>query len=364
MKPDTRALVSFDWSWFFAVLCLVGAGLLAVWSTTTGTSQESYFNRQLVYFGLGLLVFLIVLYFDYHTYSDYITFLYLAGIALLVLVLLFGKTVHNSKSWLPLGGSLAFQPSELVKIVAIIALAKYYADIERDYLEVSELLIGGFLVLVPMVLVMLQGDLGTAVTFLPIFAVLSFLAGLRRKYVYVALVAILISSPALWMQLKDYQKERIQTVFNPSNDPHNYGYHTIQSKIAIGSGKFLGKGFKQGSQSQLGFLPARHTDFVFAVLAEERGFIGSILVLGLFLFVLTRLLRTAREAKDRLGTMITIGVLALFVFHVVINIGMVVGLLPIAGIPLPFMSAGGSALISSFAALALCMNVRMRRYVN
>jgi rod shape determining protein RodA len=166
------------------------------------------------------------------------------------------------------------------------------------------------------------------------------------------------------MMLKDYQKGRIQTILNPENDPLHLGYQTIQSKIAIGSGRFLGKGLKQGSQSQLGFLPARHTDFVFAVLAEEKGFLGSISVLGLYLFVCLRLLQTARDAKDRAGTLLVVGVLTLFLFHLAINIGMAAALLPIAGIPLPLVSAGGSSLISVFAAMSLCMNVRMRRFVN
>jgi rod shape determining protein RodA len=166
------------------------------------------------------------------------------------------------------------------------------------------------------------------------------------------------------MMLRDYQKGRIETVFNPSHDPRRMGYQTIQSEIAIGSGRFFGKGFKQGSQGHLGFLPARHTDFVFAVLSEEKGFVGSVSILALFLLIALRLLRAAREAKDKIGTMVVVGVLALFLFHFVINVGMVVGLLPIAGIPLPFVSAGGSSLISFFAAMGLCMNVNMRRYVN
>jgi rod shape determining protein RodA len=164
--------------------------------------------------------------------------------------------------------------------------------------------------------------------------------------------------------LKDYQKGRIETIFNPALDSKRLGYHTIQSEIAIGSGRFLGKGFKQGSQGQLGFLPARHTDFVFAAWSEERGFIGSIVLLLLFLFVCLRLLRTAREAKDRLGALFVAGVLSLFLFHIVVNVGMVLGMLPIVGIPLPLVSAGGSSLMAYFAAMSICMNIKMRRYVN
>jgi rod shape determining protein RodA len=360
---DRRYVVGFDWLWLLALLALSAVGAVSIWSSTTGTGLESYFGRQLLYIGLGFTLLGIVLYFDYHLYSDYITFLYLGGIAVLLLVLALGRSVHSSRSWLSLGG-VAFQPSELVKVLVIVALAKYYADFEREYLELPDLLTGAMITFVPMLLVVLQGDLGTAVTYVPIFVALSFVAGLKRKYVLVSILAVVAGSPVGWMMLRDYQKGRIQTVFNPELDPHKLGYQTIQSEIAIGSGRLLGKGFKQGSQSQLGFLPARHTDFIFAVFSEERGFVGSMGVLALFLFIFIRLLRTAREAKDRVGMLTVVGVLAVFLFHVMINIGMVVGLLPIAGIPLPLVSAGGSSLISSFVAMGLCMNVRMRRYVN
>lgn len=364
MKLNRRHLLSFDWLCFLALLLLAAAGAVTIWSSTTGTGLEKYFGRQVLYLGVALVGFFVVLSFDYHVYSDYISFLYLGAIAVLVAVLFLGRTHHSTKSWLPVSDTLSFQPSELVKVLAIIALAKYYSESEREFLEVPELVIGAAIVGVPMLLVILQGDLGTAVTFLPILLALSFMAGLRRKYVVAVALAIALASPIGWMMLKDYQKGRIQTILNPELDPHHLGYQTIQSEIAIGSGRFLGKGFKQGSQGQLGFLPARHTDFVFAVLSEERGFIGSLAVLCLFLVLFHRLLATAREAKDRVGSLIVVGVLALFLFHVVINVGMVVGLLPIAGIPLPLVSAGGSSLISSFAAMGLCMNVWMRRYVN
>jgi rod shape determining protein RodA len=363
MTVDRRHVISFDWFWLLALLSLSALGAAAIWSARSGTGLDSYFGRQLLYIGIGFAVFLVAVAFDYHFYSHYITVFYLGGIAVLVLTLVTGRTIHNSKSWISLG-SVAFQPSELVKVVAIVALAKYYSEIERDYLDLRNLIVGALIVIAPMLLVVAQGDLGTAVTFAPIFVAIAFMMGIRRKYVLASILAVLVASPVAWMTLKEYQRGRIQTVFKPELDPHHLGYQTIQSEIAIGSGRFFGKGFKQGSQSQLGFLPARHTDFVFAVLSEERGFAGSIAVLGLFLFVSVRLLRTAREAKDRVGALVATGVLALFLFHVMINVGMVVGLLPIAGIPLPLVSAGGSSLISWFAAMGLCMNVRMRRYVN
>jgi rod shape determining protein RodA len=363
LRLNQRLFISFDWLWLLALLLLSATGIAAIWSTTQGTSLSYYMGRQMIYLAVAFLVFLVLLYFDYHLYTDYITFAYLIGMGVLAFVLVAGHTVHANKSWLKMG-AVNFQPSELMKILVILALAKYYADSDRDYLEVSDLVIGGAIVLAPMILVILQGDLGTAVTFLPIYAGLSFLGGLKRKHMVVILVACALAVPATWMLLKEHQRERIESVLNPSSDPRGIGYQPQQAKIAIGSGQFLGKGWKQGTQGQLGFLPARHTDFIFAVLSEERGFLGSGFLLGLFLYISLRLLRAAREAKDKIGSMIVMGTLSVFVFHALVNVGMNMGLLPIAGIPLPFVSAGGSSLLSHFAAMGLCMNINMRRFVN
>jgi len=363
MNINRRFFLVFDWLWLVATIALAGAGGIAIWSATGGSGINSYFGRQMLYLLAGLLLSLVLLYFDYHVYADFIKLTYLLGLLVLTVTLILGHTVHGSKSWIYLG-SIGFQPSEFMKILIIVALAKYYSETEKDHLDFEELLVGGLIVLVPMVLVVLQGDLGTAATYLPIFIVISFLAGVKRKHILVLILAGAVAAPLFWMNLRDYQKVRIQSVFDPSGDPRNTGYQAIQSKIAIGSGRFLGKGFQQGTQSQLGFVPARHTDFVFAVISEERGFVGSFTVLALFFFISLRLLRAGREAKDKIGSMIVAGVLGLFLFHIFINVGMVMGLLPIAGIPLPFVSAGGSALVAFFIAMSICMNVRMRRYIN
>jgi len=363
MRFNQRLLLSFDWVLLLSVLALTAIGLAAIWSTTDGTDLDRYFSRQLMYVGLSILAFLVILYFDYHLYSDFVYFAYSTGLLVLLIVLVIGHSTHGNKSWLQLG-KFQFQPSEIVKFITLVALAKYYSETEREYLELRELIIGGAIVAIPMILVDLQGDRGTAVTFLQVYASLSYIAGIKRKHVVVIVLTCLLAAPAGWMMLRDYQKGRIETVFNPSNDPRGLGYQALQSEIAIGSGRFFGKGFRHGSQGQLGFLPARHTDFVFAAWAEERGFIGGMALLGLLLLMSLRLLKGAREAKDRIGSMMVVGVLATLLFHVMINAGMVVGLLPIAGIPLPFVSAGGSSLISCFVAIGLCMNIRMRRYVN
>ena len=360
---DRRLLIGFDWLWLLTLLALSGVGIVAIWSTTDGTSLDSYFGKQVIYLCCALMVFLALLYFDYHVFSDFIVFIYAAGMVLLVLVLVIGVSVHGNRSWIDLG-FFSFQPSEVMKIIVIIALAKYYSRIEGEYLGLKDLLIGGLIVFVPMFMVVLQRDLGTAVTFMPIYAVLSCLAGIKKKHIVFLIFVVIVAAPLGWFSLQGYQKGRIVNVLNPSSDPYGLGYQSRQSEIAIGSGKLLGKGFKQGTQGNLGFLPARHTDFVFAVLAEERRFVGSITLLGLFLFLYYRLFRTAREAKDKIGMMIVAGVLTLVMFHMTINIGMVEGLLPILGIPLPFVSAGGSALVTYYAAMSLCMGVWLRRYVN
>ncbi|MBN1570439.1 MAG: rod shape-determining protein RodA [Acidobacteria bacterium] len=363
IKTDRRLLLSFDWLLFLAILILSCAGITAIWSTTDGTSLNSYFGKQVIYVCGGLVVFAALLYFDYHFFSDFITIIYIAGLAVLGLVLMIGTSIHSNKSWIDIG-LFSFQPSELMKILVIIALAKYYSDLDQEYLSLRELVFGGLIVFVPVLMVIFQGDLGTAVTFFPIYAVLTCMAGIRRKHLISLLIIAIAAAPLAWFLLRGHQKGRFETVLNPGSDPLRSGYQKIQSEIAIGSGRFLGKGFKRGTQGNLGFLPAPHTDFVFAVLSEEKGFVGSISILGLFLLVASRLFRAAREAKDKVGALIVVGVLALMLFHVVINIGMGVGLLPIAGIPLPFVSAGGSSLISFFAAMSICMGIRMRRYVN
>jgi len=360
---DGRILRSFDWFWFIALLALAGTGIMAIWSTTSGTGLHLYFNRQLIYLGVSLVIFFILLFFDYRIFSDFIAMIYIGMMAIMSLVFLIGHGVRGNIHWISLGPA-SIQPSELTKIVVIIALAKYYSGLDSDHLSLRELAIGAAIVFIPFTLVLLQGDLGTALTYIPVYATLSFLAGVRRKHIIVFLIIAVASIPVGWSMMRGYQKERIETIFNPSKDPDRVGYQTIQSMIAIGSGQIWGKGLKQGSQGSLGFLPARHTDFVFSVLAEEKGFVGSIIVLALYLFVLFRLYRTVCEARDKIGAMIVSGVAALIFCHIAINIGMVFGVFPVVGIPLPFISAGGSSLLTCFMAMGLSMSVRMRRYVN
>jgi rod shape determining protein RodA len=279
-------------------------------------------------------------------------------------VLLFGRTVHGSTSWFRIG-LFSIQPSEIAKVTTFLALARYFSRVEsNETLRLSELGLGGLLVGLPMILILLQGDLGTTITLLPVFVAMAFVCGMNKKVIICGLIILAFLTPLLWYLLKDYQKDRITSFITPEKVPFTVGYQSLQSKIAIGSGQLVGKGIKQGSQSQLGFIPYRHTDFIFAVISEEAGFTGAMVVLLLYCLLFYSIFEGAVSARDRLGFLICIGTLSLLFFHVAMNIGMVVGVLPIAGLPLPLLSYGGSSLLSTSLALGLVLNVKLRRYAN
>lgn len=361
---QNRTWRHFDWKLLFVVALLSGIGLVYIYSSTWGGRYVFAYNRQMLWLGLSCLAMLVVLLPDYHVLSEYSILIYLMILAILVGVLLFGKTVHGSTSWLNFGVFSA-QPSELAKVVTIVALARYFSNAGSSaHLTLSELGVGGLMVAVPMVLILLQGDLGTTVTLIPVFAAMAFVCGLQKKVVVITLLIVLLVTPLMWELLKDYQKERIVNFISPERVPFTVGYQSLQSKIAIGSGLFFGKGIKQGSQSQLGFIPYRHTDFIFAVISEEAGFVGAMIVLLLYVVMFFRIFEGATTARDRLGILICVGILSLLFFHVAMNVGMVVGVLPIAGLPLPLLSYGGSSLVSTFLALGLVLNVKLRRYAN
>jgi rod shape determining protein RodA len=284
---------------------------------------------------------------------------------LLAGLLVFGNTVFGSKRWINLAGIGQFQVSEFVKLVIILALARYFSESRTDTVSVADLAKVGLLAGLPMALILLQPDMGTALTIAPAVAVAVFIAGLRWKYVVVLLLAAAFALPVAWfVVMKPYQKDRVATFLNPSLDPQKRGYQQLQSKIAVGSGGLWGKGAQKGSQTQLSFLPVPHTDFIFAAFAEEHGFLGVLSVLLLYFMVLMRLIHNAQTAPDRAGLFIVMGVVAILLFQVLVNVGMVVGYMPVVGIPLPLMSKGGSSILFTFLALGLVNNVRLRRFVN
>jgi len=309
------------------------------------------------------------MYIDYHSLIHTVPMMYIASVVMLLVTALIGATVFGSKRWIPLPGGIHLQVSEFVKLVIILLVARYLTEIKSDELEIWEMLKLAGLVLLPAGLVLLQPDLGTALTYLSILITGAFMAGLRWKYVAaIAVLAVaggvVLVSPVGSYFLKDYQKARLVSFMDPERDPRGTGYQLIQSQIAVGAGGMFGKGVTKGTQTQLRFLPVPHTDFIFSAFAEEHGFVGVIVVLSLYFVMIMRIVQNAQTASDRAGMYICMGVAGLLLFHMLVNVGMVVGRMPVTGIPLPFMSAGGSSVWSNFLALGLVNNVRLRRFIN
>jgi rod shape determining protein RodA len=300
---------------------------------------------------------------DYRTFTDKSHLIYIAILALLIYVLFFGHVGKGARRWIPLGG-FNLQPSEFAKIAVALVLAKFFGE-NRGSPTSMDLVIGGVLTVIPLALIAREPDLGTAVTLLPVFLAIAYLAGMPMRILGALCLCGLLVAPIVWkFGLKDYQKQRVTTFFDPSLDAKGGGYQQIQARITVGSGGLTGKGFKQGTQGQLRFLPEVDNDFIFSVMAEEHGFAGVLVALSLYLFVILRALEAARLSKDRLGSYLVLGVLASLAFQVVYNITMSAGLAPVKGITLPFMSYGGSSMIATLAAFGLVLNVRMRRFTN
>ena len=358
-----RLLDNLDFPTVVASLLLVAVGIVGIASATLDQSNEGLWRRQVVWLLIAVVVATVVVAVDYHFWAELALMLHGAVAVLLALVLFIGKEVAGNRSWLLLG-PLRLQPSELAKWTTCLILAAYLAVRVRDRLRLRHLIEMGVLMAVPMALVAMQPDLGTALIFVPIYLAAILLGGVRWKTILVACLFSVLLAPFGWTQLKSYQKERILTVFDTARDPDGVGYQARQSKIAIGSGGLTGKGLYRGTQSQLNYLPAQHTDFIMAVLAEELGFLGAAGVLGLFYVLLFRGVVAARSARDRLGTYICLLVVAWLAAQVAINIGMVLGRLPTIGVPLPLISYGGSALLAAMCGIGLIINVRSRPFVN
>lgn len=355
----TRQLFGqFDLFLFGLALTLAALGVLGVFSVGGAGLGWSQASRV----GLGLLVCVAALYFDYRRLIDFAPVLYFVSLAGLVAVLFFGIEVNGNQSWLSIGG-FNFQPSELTKITCLLLVVRLLAGHDGEYVSRRLLTTVGLAAGIPVVLIILQKDVGTAVMYLPALAALLFVAGIRARTAVLVLVVLLAAAPLVWVGLKDYQRQRVLVTLDPELDPLGVGYQTRQSQIAIGSGGLFGRGLGQGLQSQLGFVPESHTDFIFTLLAEETGFFGAVGILFIYLLLISRLVNLAQTAKDRAGILLVAGVVGLIASHVVVNIGMALGLLPPIGIPLPLLSYGGSSALSVFAALGLALNVGIRRYM-
>lgn len=363
-RQSLSGLSGLDWGFLAATLLLAAVGLATVHSASAEMPID-YLPRQALWVGFGIALFLLAFTIDYHLLVDLSLLVYLLGLALLVVVLFIGVGPGGTKSWLAVGSFRIGQPAELAKLGSILFLTRYLSGVERRYLGFKEIFVATAIVALPIGLVIAQPDLGTAAMFAPMLLGMLLIAGVRLRWLVIAAVLVVGLAAAGWsVGMKDYQRERVITFLQPETDPLGAGYQVRQSKIAVGSGEVTGRGYMQGTQSQLRFLPALHTDFIFAVLAEEWGFLGVVATLSLFALFIFSALRIAIRARDRAGLLLVVGYVSVFSFHVIYNAGMVVGLLPITGIPVPFLSYGGSFILLNFVGAGLVLNVDVRRHVN
>ncbi|MEO8216336.1 MAG: rod shape-determining protein RodA [Acidobacteriota bacterium] len=362
LRPNVSRI---DWNFMGTALSIAAIGCLLVYSATYFGTQSGIFEKQLVWVGIGIALMLVFMLIDYRILFDASPILYGVGMALLAYLVVWGKATAHVRSWIQLPGNFQFQPSEFMKIFTALVLAKYFDSNDRAYLNFRTFFMIMLIVGAPMALIVIQPDFGTAATFTPLLAAAMFFGGIKPRYWIIATLIVAIALPSAWFFfLKPYQKERIMIFLNPERDPLGSGYQVTQAKIAIGSGGITGKGFKQGTQAKLQYLPARHTDFIFAVLGEEWGFVGVAVVLALYLFLIVQALSIAKVSRDRGGTFLAITLIMFFVFHILINVSMQIGLLPTTGIPLPLISYGGSSTMMFFMAIGLILNVDYRKFVN
>jgi rod shape determining protein RodA len=345
-------------------LAIAVIGLAEIYSTTAHSALAGQFKRQIYWILLGTFLALVVSRVDYHFLLEQTPWLYGLSILTLAGLLVAGPKIAGAKRWLAIWG-LTFQVSEVVKLVIILTVAAYFAEKRGQYVTWKDFAKLGFLVALPTALVALEPDLGTALTYFSILAAGFFLAGIRPRHVVVLGLLGALMLPVGWYYLlRPYQRDRLISYVHPSRDTQGSSYQVTQSKIAIGSGGFWGKGLGNGTQGRLGFVPVSHADFIFAAFAEEQGFVGTLVVLLLYFALLLRLLDGAQRAGDRAAAFLMVGFASVLFFQVVVNIGMMIGFFPTTGIPLPLMSQGGSSLMFVFLGLGLAMSVNMRRFVN
>lgn len=355
-------IVKLDWILLTSVFLLLAIGLLSLYGLSLERSATGFsnFEKQLISVVLGLMLMFFFAFYDYRTFNSHSTQLYFAVIALLVLVISLGTTVRGTTGWLGTG-SFHIQPVEVAKIVLVIFLASFLSKKKTQLSVVVRTVSSIVLIFVPIFLILRQPDFGSASIIIAVWIVMLLVSGLSKKNLALLFIIGLFSVSSGWFFLKNYQKERIVNFVQPYEDPKGSGYNVIQSMIAVGSGKMLGKGLGHGSQSQLNFLPEKHTDFIFAAIAEEMGFLGASVTLVLFGVLLFRIKETARRARDNFGYLLSIGIMLVIFFQVLINIGMNIGAMPVTGVPLPFLSYGGSSLVTLLASIGIIQSVYMRR---
>ncbi|NUQ27651.1 MAG: rod shape-determining protein RodA [Acidobacteriaceae bacterium] len=357
----------FDWVLLGFVLLLSVISVFEIYSATLHTKFHGFEKKQLEYLAVGLVLMFIVSLIDYHQLLEIVPWAYGASILALIGVAAVGTRVLGAKRWIKFPGGIHFQPSEWIKLVLVVAVARYFWSLGGRDLTWKDIGKAFLLVGIPMLMVLKQPDLGTALTYSPILICGLFLGGIRFKQAAILILGFLLLVGGVWRTgklLKPYQKARLTNFINPDNDPKGSGYQIRQSLIAVGSGGVWGKGATKGTQTQGDFLPIPYTDFIFAAFCEEHGFVGALGVLLLYFLILMRLIQNAQTAPDPPGTFIVMGIVAIIIFQMAVNIGMVIGFMPVTGIPLPLMSYGGSSVLFTFMALGIVMNVRMRRFVN
>jgi rod shape determining protein RodA len=356
----------FDWALLCMVLMLCVISVVEIYSTTVHTRFASFESKQVIFIGAGLVGMFVLAKIDYHWLVNWSPWMYGFFVLSLVAVRLVGHKALGARRWIGVG-PVQFQPSEWVKLVLVLVVARYFSNLGGRNLTWTEICKAFGMVGIPMALVLIQPDLGTTLTYAPILVAGLFLGGINFRQAAILILCGTALIVGVWSSgriLKPYQKARLTSFINPDNDPRGSGYQIRQSLIAVGDGGIWGKGQSKGSQTQGYFLPIPYTDFIFAAYSEEHGFVGAVFVLLLYFFILMRLIQNAQTAADLPGSLIIMGIVAVLTFQIAVNVGMVIGFMPVTGIPLPLMSYGGSSVLFTFLALGVAMNVRMRRFVN
>jgi len=365
MKRSFFSFRDFDWVLFGLVMLMSAISVAEIYSATLHTKFAGFQHKQLLWLAGGVVAMFVVSKINYHALVDYVQWAYGFCLLSLVAVIFVGTKVLGARRWIKLPGGIHFQPSEWVKIVLIVAVARYFSNLGGRSLTWGDILKAFGLVGIPMLLVLKQPDLGTALTYIPVLLCGLFLGGIRWKQSLAIILAGCILIIPVWSKvLKPYQKKRLTSFIAPDEDPRGSGYQVKQSLIAVGDGGLWGRGATKGTQTQGDFLPIPYTDFIFAAFCEEHGFLGATGVLLLYFLILVRLIQNAQTSADPPGTFLIMGITAVMLFQIAINVGMCVGMMPVTGIPLPLMSYGGSSVIFSFLSLGIVMNIRMRRFVN
>lgn len=362
---DSQRIRKFDVNFALVIFALNIIGLINLYSASHGLAASGLsrlFWQQIVWLSAGWLVFFVVTFINYQLLKRWAMIIYGVNVVALVIVSLFGRTALGAQRWIDLG-FFKYQPSETMKVALVILLAKIFTErVKEDGMNLKDLFMPMVLLLIPFALTVTQPDLGTSLLYIAIIGTMLIFIKVKKSIIITAIIGTAIAAPVAWKYgLKEYQKGRVLTFISPGRDPRGAGYNSIQSKIAVGSGKILGKGFRKGTQSQLEFLPERHTDFIFSVLSEEHGFVGSLTTLALFAILLLLGLRIAQTTSDPYGSIMVVGILSVIFWHFFINIGMVMGLLPVVGVPLPLLSYGGSSLLTTMASLGVISSISYNR---